>query len=92
MRTPRTLVIVTVLALALAAALPPAAPAMNDGRGFYGPTDDKVVTWAGLILVVFFPLFIFFASRLQALLDRRKEARRAAERAQTSSPFLRGGW
>ena len=39
--------------------LAPAAQADNDGRGFYGATNDKVVTDAGFILIVFFPLFVF---------------------------------
>ena len=35
--------------------LAPAAMAENDGRGFYGATNDKVITEAGFILVIFFP-------------------------------------
>jgi hypothetical protein len=80
------------LALMLVLVLAPAAEAANDGRGFYGATDDKVVTDAGLILIVFFPTFIFLMSRLQRSLDKRKEARKAAAKAQTGSPYLRGGW
>jgi hypothetical protein len=80
------------LALALLLALAPAASASNDGRGFYGATDDKVVTDAGFILIVFFPLFIFLMSRLQSHLEKRKEARKAAARAQLGNPYLGGGW
>jgi hypothetical protein len=79
-------------ALLLALALAPVAAASNDGRGFYGATDDKAVTDAGFILIVFFPVFIFLMSRLQAHLERRKEARKAAEKAQLRSPYLGGGW
>ena len=61
------------LALLLSLALAPAASAANDGRGFYGPTNDKVVTDAGFILIVFFPTFIFVMSMLQAKLDKRKD-------------------
>ncbi len=68
------------------------AQATNDGRGFYGETDDKVVTDAGFILIVFFPLFIFCMSRLQRTLDKRKEARKAAQKAQLSNAQWRGGW
>ena len=35
--------------------LAPAAYASNDGRGFYGATNDKVVTNAGFILIVLLP-------------------------------------
>ncbi len=69
-----------------------AAQAENDGRGFYGATDDKVVTDAGFILIVFFPLFIFCMSMLQRHLDKRKEARKAAHKGQLSNAQWRGGW
>jgi len=82
------LVLATVTSLALA----PAAGAHNDGRGFYGATDDKVVTDAGFILIVFFPVFVFAMSMLQGRLDKRKKARVAAAKAQLSNPYLRGGW
>jgi hypothetical protein len=80
------------LALLLALMLAPSALAYNDGRGFYGATDDKVVTDAGLILIVFFPLFIFAMSMLQKRLDKRKDARKAAHKAQLGDARWRGGW
>src|SRR6476469_8839786 len=73
----------TVFALALVLPLvlaPVAAAAENDGRGFYGATNDKVVTNAGFIVIVFFPLFVFFMSMGQKLFDKRKEARKAARK------------
>jgi hypothetical protein len=88
----RRLTVLLALALLLALAGAPAAQAYNDGRGFYGATDDKVVTAAGLILIVFFPLFVLLMSLLQRALDSRKEARKAAHRAQLSDPRWRGGW
>jgi hypothetical protein len=87
----RALIAYLSLALMLALLLPAAAFAENDGRGFYGPTDDKVVTDAGFILVIFFPLFVFGMSMLQRALDKRKEARKAA-RAQLGHTEWRGGW
>jgi hypothetical protein len=72
--------------------LVPIASATNDGRGFYGETDDKVVTDAGFILIIFFPLFIFCMSMLQRALDKRKEARKAAAKAHLSNTQWRGGW
>jgi hypothetical protein len=80
------------LALALLFALAPAALAHNDGRGFYGATNDKVVTDAGFILIAFFALFVFAMSMLQKALDRRKEARKAARRAYLGNGEWRGGW
>jgi hypothetical protein len=64
----------------------------NDGRGLYGETNDKVVTNAGYILIVFFPLFVLLMSLLQARLDKRKDARKAALKARTRDARWRGGW
>lgn len=81
------------LSLALSLALVPAASASpNDGTGLWGPTDDKVITYTGLILVVFFPLFIFVASMILKALEKRKDARKAAAKAAKSSAHLSGGW
>jgi hypothetical protein len=70
----------------------PAAFAANDGRGFYGATDDKVVTATGFILVIFFPTFVLLASLLQRHLEKRKDRRVAAERSHAGDPRWRGGW
>jgi hypothetical protein len=80
------------LALLVPLVLTSVAQAENDGRGFYGATDDKVVTDAGFILIVCFPLFVFCMSMLQRRLDKRKEARKAAHKAHLSNAQWRGGW
>jgi len=72
--------------------LAPAAFAHDGGQGLFGETDDKVVTNAGFILIIFFPLFILLMSLTQAKLDKRKEARKAAHKAQEASGEPRGGW
>lgn len=72
--------------------LAPTAFAYNDGRGFYGATNDKVVTDAGFILIIFFPTFVLLMSLLQWRLDKRKEARKAAQKAQLGDVRWRGGW
>jgi uncharacterized membrane protein YphA (DoxX/SURF4 family) len=72
--------------------LAPAAFAYNDGRGFYGATDDKVVTNAGFILILFFPLFVLAMSLLQWRLEKRKDARKAALKARGDDARWRGGW
>ncbi len=84
----RLIMLVALLTLALA----PAAYADNDGRGFYGATNDKVVTTAGFILIGFFAVFVFLMSMLQRALDKRKEARKAAKKAYAGSARWRGGW
>jgi hypothetical protein len=73
-------------------ALAPAAQAYNDGRGFYGATNDKVVVDAGFILIIFFPAFVFVMSMLQRHLERRKNERKAAHKAQLGNAQWRGGW
>jgi hypothetical protein len=88
----RLLLRVIPIALLLLLVLAPSASAYNDGRGFYGPTDDKVVTDAGFILVIFFPTFVFAMSRLQRHLEKRKESRKAAQKAHLGNAQWRGGW
>jgi uncharacterized membrane protein len=83
---------VSLLALALLAATAPAALAHDGGEGLYGETDDKVVTYAGFILIAFFPLFVFVMSMIQWRLDKRKEERKRAAKARTARADLRGGW
>jgi hypothetical protein len=67
--------------LVLAACLIPAATAFagDNGEGLYGETDDKVVTFFSLGVVIFFAVFVILASALQAALDRRKQQRKAVE-------------
>lgn len=72
--------------------LAPAALATNDGRGFYGVTNDRVITNAGFILIIFFPLFVLAMSLLQSRLEKRKEARKAAAKGRQGNVRWRGGW
>ncbi|MCW3069914.1 MAG: hypothetical protein JWL67_2539 [Solirubrobacterales bacterium] len=83
---------VLVLAVFLSLAAAPVAEAANDGRGLYGVTNDKVVTNAGFIVIAFFPIFVFVMSMLQRALERRKEARLAAQKALLGNSQWRGGW
>jgi preprotein translocase subunit SecG len=80
------------LALLTSLVLAPVASASNDGRGFYGATNDKVITNAGFIVIIFFPTFVFVMSMLQRHLEKRKEARKAAQKAVTGDAQWRGGW
>jgi hypothetical protein len=65
----------------LAAWLIPAATAFagDNGEGLYGETDDKIVTFFSLGVVVFFAVFVIVASAIQAALDRRKQQKKAVE-------------
>jgi hypothetical protein len=67
--------------LVLTAWLIPAATAFagDNGEGLYGETDDKIVTFFSLGVVIFFVVFVIVASWLQGALDRRKQQRKAVE-------------
>ena len=67
--------------LVLAAWLVPAATAFagDNGEGLWGETDDRVITFFSLGVVIFFTVFVIVASWIQAALDRRKEQRKAVE-------------
>ncbi len=76
----------------LALVLAPSALATNDGRGFYGATNDKVITNAGFIMIIFFPTFALVMSLIQSRLEKRKDARKAAAKGRQGSTRWRGGW
>ena len=80
----------TVVALLV---LAPAALAHDGGEGWWGETNDKVVTNAGFILIVFFPVFIFLMSMLQGHLEKRKERRKKVHKQLAGEEQAwRGGW
>jgi hypothetical protein len=68
-----------------------AAPVLahDGGEGTYGETNDRIVTNAGFILIIFFPLFLLFMSLLQWQLEKRKYRRQAAAKANADAA---GGW
>jgi hypothetical protein len=80
------------LTIALLAVSAPAALAHDGGEGWWGETNDKVITNAGFILIAFFPLFILVMSLLQWRLDKRKDARKKAAKARAARADVRGGW
>jgi hypothetical protein len=51
----------------------------DNGEGLYGETDDKVITFSALGLVVGFALLVTLLSILQGVLERRKEERKALD-------------
>jgi hypothetical protein len=80
------------LALLTLLVLAPAAVAEdNTGRGFYGATNDQVVTNAGFIVIAFFPILVLVLTLIQRRLEKRKAARKAAE-AQLAPLRWHGGW
>ena len=63
-------------AFVFAMALPAAALAA-DGVGLWGRTDDKVVTYWGFGVMIFFALLVTVLSLIQIRLESRKERLRA---------------
>ena len=86
------LLVLTALLLALSAPAALAAEGHDGGEGWYGETSDKIVTNAGFLVIAFFPLLVFTLSVLQWRLDKRKDARKRADKARRARADLRGGW
>ena len=64
----------------------------DGGEGWWGETNDKVITNAGFILIAAFPTLILILSLTQWRLDKRKDRRLAAARARKARADKRGGW
>ena len=75
------------LAAVVATQLVAAAPALaKNGEGLVGETNDKVIPFFCLGLVIFFTIVVIVGTIVQTRLERRKEARKAARMRQ------RVGW
>jgi heme/copper-type cytochrome/quinol oxidase subunit 2 len=74
--------------------LAPGALAHSDsgGQGWYGETNDSVITNAMFIAILFFPVIITAFSIIQWRLDKRKHARMDAAKRRAASADWRGGW
>ena len=67
-------------------------PGHDGGEGWYGLTNDKVITNAGFLVIGGIPLLIFLLSLLQWRLDKRKARRKSAAKVRSTAPQWRGGW
>jgi hypothetical protein len=70
----------------------PAALATNGGEGWYGETNDIIITNAMFGVILFFPVVITVFSLLQWWLDKRKHARMDALKRSAANADPRGGW
>jgi hypothetical protein len=71
---------------------PNALAEASHGRGWWGEVNDKVVTDFGFIMIGGFPLIILIFSLIQWRLEKRKDARKAAEKALLANVTWHGGW
>jgi hypothetical protein len=76
-RLVRLLVPIVVLATSLFLAAP--AFAHDNGEGILGETDDRIITFFALGVVIFFAIFVVVASAFQGRLEKRKDERKAVE-------------
>jgi fatty acid desaturase len=84
--------LLTVSITALAFAAPAFAGTAHSGEGWYGETNDVVITNAMFLTIIFFPTVIVVFSLIQWRLDKRKHARMDAAKARTANADWRGGW
>ena len=82
----------SILLVTAASAFASEGPGHDGGEGWYGITNDKVVTNAGFIVIGSIPLFILFMSLAQHKLDKRKAARKSAAKARGEAGVWKGGW
>ena len=83
MRVRTLLIAAATLALTLATAAPAMAHA---GEGWAGELNDKVITFFSLGVMLFFVLVIIVGSTIQGRLEKRKNAKKAAQK------LARVGW
>jgi hypothetical protein len=56
-----------------------AAYAHDNGEGLVGETDDRIVTFFSLGVIVFFTLVVIIGTAIQQRLEKRKEDQKAVE-------------
>ena len=91
MRARLTLVLLTISVTLLAFA-PSALARADAGEGWYGETNDKVITNAMFGVIAFFPAVILVLTLVQWRLDKRKHAKMDAAKRRAANVDWRGGW
>ena len=92
MRRARIIAALLTVATAVLVFAGPALAASHSGEGWYGETDDVVITNAMFLTIIFFPTVIILLSLLQWRLDKRKHARMDAAKRRAGNADWRGGW
>ncbi len=84
--------LLTLVFLALTAPVALASEGHDGGEGWWGETNDKVITNAGFAIIAGVPVLILVLSLIQWRLDKRKDRRMAAAKARSARTDMRGGW
>jgi preprotein translocase subunit SecG len=93
MRRTRIISALLVFSVWLLASAPAAfAGESGGGQGWYGETNDKVITNAMFVVIAFFPTLILILSLIQWRLDKRKHAKMDAAKRRAANADWRGGW
>ena len=92
MRRARIISTLNMMIVALLVLAPAALARADAGEGFYGETNDKVITNAMFMVIAFFPTAIVVLSLIQWRLEKRRHSRWAAEKRRAASVDWRGGW
>ena len=92
MRRARILTALISFSLVLLTFAPSALARADGGQGWYGETNDKVITNAMFVVIAFFPTVILVLAVVQWRLDKRKHAKLDSQKRRAVSPEWRGGW
>ena len=92
MRRARIIAALLTVAIALLAFAAPALATSHSGEGWYGETNDIVITNAMFLTIIFFPTVILVLSLIQWRLDKRKHAKMDAAKRRAANADWRGGW
>jgi hypothetical protein len=77
MRRIATTIPLSIVSLLLLAT-PALADASDNGEGLVGETNDKIITFFSLGVVLFFVLVVTLGTIIQSALEKRKDRRKAA--------------
>jgi hypothetical protein len=91
-RRARIVTALTVFTVTLLTFAPVALATPDDGQGWYGETNDKAITNAMFLTILFFPALILVFSLIQWRLEKRKHAKMDAEKRRAANVDWRGGW
>lgn len=92
MRRTRIMTFLFVFAVTLLTLSSTALAETGGGQGWYGETNDKVITNVMFGVIAFFPVVITIFSIIQWRLDKRKHAKMDAAKRRAANIDWRGGW